>query len=116
MADQTHQERTQVERGAKPAGVTGPGGKGAMISGHMGAPGSPSGPNEIDGDPSGVIQPEAPVPPGEDQIGLIGGDPGAPLNSQTGNPNWEHDPVVAAEAARHTREGVNKVPPKEAKK
>lgn len=47
--------------------------KGAEVS-PMGAPGSPSGPNEVDdGDGGARIPPEYPIPPGEDQPGLVGG-------------------------------------------
>ena len=37
---------------------------------------------------SGVIPPAEQVPPGEDQVHLLGGDPGESINSQTGNPAY----------------------------
>jgi hypothetical protein len=79
-------------RTVKPSGPTGPSSKGAEVSGQMGPAHSPSGPNETDGDPSGVIPPVAIEPPGEDQVGLVGGDVGVPQTSQTGNPNWKEEP------------------------
>jgi hypothetical protein len=44
----------------------------------MGAPGSPTGPNETE---EGIIKQPAPEGPGTDQIGLTGGDPTEPLQS-----------------------------------
>lgn len=82
-------ERTQTERTAKPSGATGPSSKGAV----------PAGANEMDGDPSGIIQPAAQVPPGEDQPHLLGGDVGTPQTSQTGNPNWKDEPETASPKA-----------------
>ncbi len=94
----------EQERSTKPAGPEkSPGTKGAHVEGQMGPPHSPTGPNETDGDPSGVIQPEAIEPPGPDQVGLVGGDPGVPQTSQTGNPNWKEAAADAAEAKRHAR-------------
>ena len=83
---ETKAERAEQERTTRPAGATGARGKGAHVEGQMGEPHSPTGPNEVDGDPSGVIPPAEQVPPGEDQPHLVGGDPGVPLTSQTGNP------------------------------
>lgn len=87
-------------RTTRPSGgpAPSPGPKGAHVSAQMGPPGSPSGPNETDGDPSGIIQPAAQVPPGEDQDHLLGGDPGGAQTSQTGNPNWTEPPPPAAQA------------------
>jgi hypothetical protein len=80
---------TDNERTTKPTGgPAGPGSKGAHVEGQMGEPHSPTGPNEVDGDPSGVIPPAEQVPPGEDQPHLLGGDPGESINSQTGNPAY----------------------------
>lgn len=44
----------------------------------MGEPLTPSGPNETE---DGIIKALPPEPPGEDQIGLIGGDPGESIQS-----------------------------------
>jgi hypothetical protein len=80
---------TDNERTTKPTGgPAGPGSKGVHVEGQMGEPHSPTGPNEVDGDPSGVIPPAEQVPPGEDQVGLIGGDAGEAQTSQTGNPAY----------------------------
>ena len=94
----------EQERTTKPTGgPAGPGAKGAHVEGQMGPPHSPTGPNETDGDPSGVLPPTPIEPPGEDQVGLVGGDVGAPQTSQTGNPNWKDTPPDEAEAKRHAR-------------
>jgi hypothetical protein len=80
----------EQERTTKPTGGPAmPGQKAAHVEGQMGPPHSPSGPNEVDGDPSGVMPVAEQVPPGEDQVGLVGGDPGVPQTSQTGNPAME---------------------------
>jgi hypothetical protein len=52
--------------------------KGAQVNPVMGEPLTPTGPNETE---DGIIKAPPPEPPGEDQIGLIGGDPGEPLQS-----------------------------------
>jgi hypothetical protein len=98
-AKMAEQDRPQ-ERTTRPTGgPAGPGAKGATVNPNMGPPGSPSGPNETDGDPSGVIQPQAITPPGEDQPHLLGGDVGTPQTSQTGNPNWTDEPQTASPKA-----------------
>lgn len=52
--------------------------KGATPQATMGAPLSPTGPNENE---DGIIKAPAPEGPGTDQIGLVGGDPSEPLAS-----------------------------------
>lgn len=84
MADDPNQRTT------KPSGATGTTSKGSQVHGA----------NETE---EGVIQPVAIEPPGEDQVGLVGGDPGVPQTSQTGNPNWKEEVADAAEAKRHAR-------------
>jgi hypothetical protein len=102
----TKAERAEQERTTKPSGATGVTGRGAHVEGQMGEPHSPTGPNEVDGDPSGVIPPAEQVPPGEDQVGLIGGDAGEAQTSQTGNPNWpaDKDRTQREEDARQARD------------
>jgi hypothetical protein len=95
---------TDNERTTKPTGgPAGPGSKGAHVEGQMGPPHSPTGPNEVDGDPSGVMPPAEQVPPGEDQDHLVGGDPGVPLTSQTGNPA-----MAESEAAKAKHKDADK--------
>jgi hypothetical protein len=66
---QAERDQRQDER----ATTRGRGSKEAEVS-PLGAPGSPSGPNEVDdGDGGARIPPERPIPPGEDQPGLLGG-------------------------------------------
>lgn len=84
------EERTQDQRTTKPSGATGHTSKGATVTGA----------NETE---EGIIQQLPIEPPGPDQIGLVGGDPGVPQHSQTGNPNWKEEVVDAAEAKRHAR-------------
>jgi hypothetical protein len=75
MTDQQHEaERARQAQHADVRPNTAPGSttKGAQVT--MGEPGSPSGPNEVDdGDGGARIPPEYPIPPGEDQPGLVGG-------------------------------------------
>ena len=99
-------EREAHERTTKPTGgPAGPGSKGAHVEGQMGPPHSPTGPNEVDGDPSGVLPPAEQVPPGEDQPHLVGGDPGEPLTSQTGNPAMaESEQAKRKEAAKEGKQ------------
>lgn len=87
MSDVTH------ERTTKPSGATGSPKLGASPT--MGEPGTPSGPNETE---EGIIKVPGPTPPGEEQIGLIGGDPGEPLQSTP--PLDEAAPSAANKAAK----------------
>lgn len=67
-------ERTQTQGTTKPVTAAGDTAKGAQV---MGAPLSPTGPNETE---DGVIKAPPPEPPGE-QPHLIGGDPGESIQS-----------------------------------
>lgn len=79
----------------KPDVKPGPTSKGAEVQ--MGEPGTPSGPNETE---DGIIKLPPIEPPGEDQIGLIGGDPGEPLQSTPPYEEVPPDPPVARQAAK----------------
>ena len=64
-------EQTQGERTTRPTGAAGPGVRGAEVEGMSATVGQP---NEVDDGEGGArIPPARPIPPGEDQPGLVGG-------------------------------------------
>lgn len=88
-------QRTQTQADVKPEGrEASPGAKGAQVT-PMGAPLSPTGPNETE---EGIIKAPPPEPPGEDQAHLIGGDPGESIQS---TPPYDEPPPVRE--ARETK-------------
>ena len=95
---------SEHDRTVKPSGSHPPAGKAAVPAGEMGPPHSPTGPNETE---AGIIPKEELVPPGEDQVGLVGGDPGEAQTSQTGNKNYDEAEAKRVKAEKEA-EGAAK--------